>query len=106
MAVAVLANDERMTYSHSGLSMSSTSPFIQHDQDILPGASSVITHFPLVNGHSSTPQPYLELQRPQSKKILESTEPPNNDEHALSSAQWTMTKNKVWQAHTHLISFR
>lgn len=98
MAVADLANDERMTYSHSALPMSSTSPFIQHDQDILPGLSSTGTHFPLINGHSFTPQPYLALQRPEFKKILESTEPANNDEYAKSSTQWTMAKNKVWRA--------
>lgn len=95
MAVAVHANDERMTYNHSGLPISSTSPFIRHDHDILPGVSSVGTHFPLINGHSFTPQPSPELQKPGFEKILESTEPANNGESAKSSAQWTMAKNKV-----------
>lgn len=105
MAVAVLANDERMTYSHSGLSMSSTSPFIQHDQDMLPGICSAGTHFFLVKGRSFSPQPCLELQRPESKDVLEMTGPANNDEYAKSSAHWTMAKKNVWRASTHLTRF-
>ena len=43
--------------SHSGLSISnSTSAFIQHGQDVLPGDSSAATHFSLVNWYMFTPQ--------------------------------------------------